>query len=100
MNSAKLGAQQGEQTQDEGMWKKCVEAIMATDVYREGQIGQERLDQKMRNNVGYVRRDFGPHNPSRTIRDAMNKRKAAQEEMERAKKKKGKNIVKTFTPPS
>ena len=59
---SKHGAQQGEQTQDEGMWNKRVEAIMATDVYRECQIGQKKLEQKMRNHVVNVRRAYGPDN--------------------------------------
>ena len=61
MKSAKPGAQQGEQTQDKDMWNKCVEAIMATGVYKEGPIGQKKLEQKMRDHVVYVRRTCGPN---------------------------------------
>lgn len=40
-HSDKHGAAQGEQTQDKGQWDACIDAIMATNVYREGQIGRK-----------------------------------------------------------
>ena len=85
-NSEKHGAQQGEQTQDKDKWDECIDAIMATVFYKSGPIGRERLEQKMREHVGYNREEYGPDRPNIPVQHATKKRKAAEEALEQAKK--------------
>ena len=80
-------------TQTCGINAKCIEAIMATGVYKNGPIGEENLEHKMREHVGYIRSRYGPGKPHPIIQLAMNKGKSHRRRWSKQKNK-GKNIVK------
>lgn len=81
--SKKPGAQQGEQTQHGDIWEDCINAIMKTDVYKASPIGRKRTEQKMRDHVAYICREYGQNGkrqcPNVHIQLAVNKRKTAHE---------------------